>query len=97
MRPEIHSKDFGSSWKLFLNNNSISCVFGVHSLVACFHTRVGQMQTTDTQWKEKIERQTYITNKHTQTTHTAQTHHTSIPTVVVFLMIHDNLLIAFWR
>ena len=29
---------------------------------------------------------------HTQTTYTAQTNHTSIPTVVVSLMIHDNFL-----
>ena len=29
----------------------------------------------------------------TQTTYTAQTHHTSIPTVVVSLMIHDNMYV----
>ena len=34
---------------------------------------------------------TQQTGTHTQTTYTAQTHHTSIPTVVVSLMIHDNI------
>ena len=39
----------------------------------------------------------HTADRHTQTTFTVQTHHTSIPTVVVSLMIHAILLIAFWR
>ena len=75
-----------SSWKLFPNNNSFFlCVRGsitqnvtshVHVFGACFHTCVDQMQTHSGQ---------------TQITYTAQTHRISMPTVIVSLMIHDNM------
>ena len=44
--------------------------------LACFHTRVCR----------------HSADRRTQTTHTVQTHRTSIPTVVASMMIHDNML-----
>ena len=97
-----------SSWKQFPNNNSnfwrvrssfahsvtlLTCTLWplfTHVLIRCRH------------WKEKRESnnttttahiQTHITDRHTQTTHTAQTHHISIPFVVVFLMMHGNIYV----
>ena len=99
--PKINSNDFSrfgiiyqiririlASWKLFQKTqfdffvcsgfDHIQCDCTCACAVACLHTCVDQMQTHS--------RQT-----HTQTTYTAQTRHTSIPTVVVSLMIDDNM------
>ena len=61
----------------------IQCDFTCTCVVACFHTFVDVSQ----------QMQTHSRQTHTQTTYRAQTHHTFIPTVVVSLMIHDNMYV----
>ena len=110
MRPEINSNDLGrlgiilqiririlSSWTFLIPNiNSIFLrVRGSFTHYVTLHLHV--LWPVLTRVLMCRNRCRHTADRHKQTTDTAQTHHTAIPTVVVFLMTHDNLLIAFWR
>ena len=95
---QLKKFDFWCVWSLFTHTE---CGFTFTCAVSCFHTCVDEMQTHSGKQREKLterqhphytHRRTSQTDSH-QTTHTTQTHHTSIPTVVVFLMVHDNMYV----
>ena len=98
MRPKINSNDFGRFLDFLSRIEFEFCrrgnCFQKQFVICVFWSSFTQCDRRFTHVLWHVYTCVDVSQQvQTQTTYTAQTHHTSIPTVVVSLMIHDNMFV----